>query len=183
MPPIPPPEGLHPLVVHFPIAVFLIALTPLAFAAVFRRHAGAWAWTSVLLLTIATAGAFAAVITGETAEDALGPISAAAEAAVHRHEESAEMVRNLMPVTLAFAVVLAVLLSMHKRDPRLIVPASLALLASWSFTSIRLADAAHEGGVLVHVHGLHAPVASAATGAVGTPPDPGRRPIRDDDDD
>ncbi len=180
MPPIPPPEGLHPLVVHFPIAVFLIALAPLALALVFRKRSGTWAWASVLLLTIATVGAFAAVATGETAEEAVGPISAAAGAALHRHEEAAELVRNLMPITLVFAVALAALLSREKRDVRLVAPAVLVLLASWSFTAVRLADTAHQGGILVHGYGLHAPLATAVT---GTPANAGSRATHPEDDD
>jgi uncharacterized membrane protein len=164
MPSIPAFEAMHPLVVHFPIAVFLIAITPLALALIFRKRAGTWAWASVLLLTIATAGAFAAVSTGEAAEEAVGTLSTVAEAAVHDHEESGELVRNLMPVTLAFGVVLAVLASREKRRARFIAPAAVALLASWSFTALRLAETAHQGGLLVHVHGIHAPLADAAGG-------------------
>lgn len=162
MPSVPAFEALHPLVVHFPIAVFLIAIIPLAFAMIFRRRAGTWAWASVLLLTIATAGAFAAVSTGEAAEDAVGTISTLAETALHDHEESAELVRNLMPITLGFGIVLAVLASREKRHAKFIAPAAVALLASWSFTALRLADTAHQGGLLVHAHGIHAPLAAPA---------------------
>ncbi len=181
MPPIPSFEALHPLVVHFPIAVFLIALTPLVFALIFRKRAGTWAWTSVLLLTIATAGAFAAVITGEATDNAVGMLSPAAEAAVHDHEEAGEMVRNLMPVTLAFGVVLAVFASREKRRAGLIAGASVALLASWSFTALRLADAAHQGGLLVRVHGIHAPLGDPAVAV--TPGSTGPRSVHRDDDD
>jgi uncharacterized membrane protein len=174
MPQIPPPEGLHPLVVHFPVAVFFIALAPLAFALVFRKQAATWAWATVLLLAIATAGAFAAVATGESAEDAAGPVSATAAAALHDHEENAELVRMLLPVTLAFGVVLAGLLSMKNRDARLITPAALVLAGSWTFAALRLAETAHQGGVLVHGHGIHAPVAAP-------PADPGRAPDREED--
>ena len=176
---IPAFEALHPLVVHFPIAVFLIAITPLAFALIFRKRAGTWAWASVLLLMIATAGAFAAVSTGEAAEDTIGTISTVAEAALHDHEESAELVRNLMPITLAFGVVLALLASREKRHAKFIVPVAVALLASWSFTAVRLADTSHQGGLLVPVHGIHAPMADAAGSPGWLAPAPGSE--RDDD--
>lgn len=179
MPSIPAFEAMHPLVVHFPIAVFLIAITPLALALIFRKRAGTWAWASVLLLTIATVGAFAAVITGEAAEEAVGTLSTVAEAAVHDHEEAGELVRNLMPVTLAFGVVLAVLASREKHRAGLIAPAAVALLASWSFTALRLADTAHQGGLLVHVHGIHAPLADAVGGPGRSAPASGSE--RDDD--
>jgi hypothetical protein len=109
MPPLPPFEGLHPLVVHFPIALFLTALVPAALALVFRKRAGTWLWASTLLIALATAGAFAAVLTGEATEDIIGPTSQLIEDAIHDHEEAGEMVRNLFIVTLGFSAVLAFL--------------------------------------------------------------------------
>lgn len=162
MPPLPSWEGLHPIVVHFPIALFLAAIVPAALALVFRKRAGTWLWASVLMITMATAGAFLAVATGEAAEDIVGPTSQVVEQAIHEHEEAGEMVRNLFLVTLGLAVVPAVLASREKRDLRLIGPAAVVMLGSWAFASIRLADAAHQGGVLVHVHGIHAPLGAAA---------------------
>ncbi|RMH24003.1 MAG: hypothetical protein D6692_14155 [Planctomycetota bacterium] len=178
MPPLPSWEGLHPIVVHFPIALFLAAIVPAALAMVFRKRAGTWLWASVLMIAMATAGAFLAVATGEAAEDIVGPTSQAVEQAIHEHEEAGEMVRNLFLVTLGLAVVLAALASREKRDLRLIGPAAVVMLGSWVFASIRLADAAHQGGVLVHVHGIHAPL---GTGGVPISSPAGRHTGEDDD--
>ncbi len=178
MPPMPSWEGLHPIVVHFPIALFLAAIVPAVLALVFRKRAGTWLWASVLMIAMATAGAFLAVATGEAAEEIVGPASQVVEQAIHDHEEAGEMVRNLFLVTLGLAIVPAVLASREKRDMRLIGPAAVVMLGSWAFASIRLADAAHQGGVLVHVHGIHAPVAGA-TASTLTPAAPR---LRDDDD-
>ena len=177
MPPMPPYEGLHPLVVHFPIALFLAAIVPAGLGLVFRKRAGTWLWASVVLIAMATAGAFVAVATGEAAEEIVGPTSQAVAQAIHDHEEAGEMVRNLFVVTLGLAVIPAVLASREKRDIRLLGPAVLVMLGSWAFASIRLADAAHLGGVLVHVHGIHAPVGGVPGAA------PGLTDGRADDDD
>lgn len=176
MPPFPPPEGLHPLVVHFPIAIFLIALIPAALALVFRKRASTWVWASVLLLAIAGIGGFAAILTGESAEHATTQLTTAAEAALDQHEDTGEVVRNLMVATLAFGVVLGVLVSRAKPKPRLIVPAAIVLVGFWTWTAVRLADAAHQGGVLVHVHGIHAPLGDAPA------PAQSQRQPKDDDD-
>jgi uncharacterized membrane protein len=180
MPPLPPFEGLHPLVVHFPIALFLTALVPAALALVFRKRAGTWLWASTLLIALATAGAFAAVLTGEATEDIIGPTSQLIEDAIHDHEEAGEMVRNLFIVTLGFSAVLAFLGSREKPRLAIVAPAALVLLASWTFSAIRLADAAHQGGVLVHTHGIHAPMGATTPPAPSNPAQSTPTP-RDDD--
>lgn len=159
-PPIPTFENLHPLIVHFPIALLLTA-------PVFLVLAGAWhsrrreMLTSALILTVlGTLGAAAATWTGDAAEDAAGGAPAGL---VHRHEELAELARNLfIGVTAVLGIAAAFV---WKRGARMgrkagAVLASV-LLVLYAAPALVLANAAHLGGSIAHG-------ASGPTGA-GTP--------------
>ena len=97
------PDPLHPALVHFPIALSLLAL---GFDLVARHpRARHWLDGAVALWIAAALGAVAAVLTGKAAhEDAVVP--AAARALIKQHESLAELVMWLL---LAFAAVRLVL--------------------------------------------------------------------------
>jgi hypothetical protein len=86
---------------------------------------------------------------------------------LHRHEELAELARNLFfGVTAALAVATFVA---FKFNDKLKSGARFALIAActaiWALPALVLANAAHAGGELVHVHGVKAPITSAANQA------------------
>lgn len=96
------PDPLHPAIVHFPIALSLVALL----LEVIARHSRARALESaaLVLVVLAALGAVATVITGNAAhDDAVVP--AAAGALMHDHEELGE---NAMWVLLVLATARAV---------------------------------------------------------------------------
>ncbi len=64
LPPIPSFVGLHPLLVHYPIALLTIAPLLLAAGLVLRRHAPVLDGVALTLMAIGAAGAVAAVATG-----------------------------------------------------------------------------------------------------------------------
>jgi hypothetical protein len=86
---------------------------------------------------------------------------------LHRHEELAELARNLfigVTATLTIATIIA-----FKSGDRIKTSTRLGLLAGcllvWLLPALVLANAAHAGGELVHVHGVKAPITSAANQA------------------
>lgn len=175
--PAPPPwEGMHPIVVHFPIALLLIAPLFLLFAA-FRPKATPTALAALSLLILGTGFLFLAVATGEAAEDQAEAVSAA-KATLQRHEELAEIAR---PVFLGFTVlyagvVAASLILKDKLKRPVWAGLHLGFLLLYAGGALLLANIAHDGGRLVHEFGVHAPLA----GTVGQPPPVGAESHEDD---
>jgi uncharacterized membrane protein len=164
-PPFPPYEGLHPLVVHFPLGLLLVAWIPMLLCVIDNKRRGKWMHTALTLLVIGTLFTFAAVITGEATEKIIGTTTQQIHDAVHEHEETAESARNYFIVTtvlFCFAVIARKQLEASKKKPALIVIAILVALG-YTLGSLALINAGHQGGVLVHHHGIHAPI---------TPPTP-----------
>lgn len=168
-PPLPPLEGLHPIVVHFPIALALVAPALVIVAILARRHRAAWLAAAALILGLGVAGAFAATFTGEATEEAV-TIPDAAQAVLHDHEETAELARNLLlGVWAVLVVALAVVWRGGERTKRAVGFALVLWLGLWGGSAVVLANAAHEGGRLVHEFGVRAPLAAVVTPAAPAP--------------
>ncbi|PYX90577.1 MAG: hypothetical protein DMG68_01380 [Acidobacteria bacterium] len=180
LPPIPSWQALHPLVVHFPIALLLIAPLFVLAGVLLRGERGRWLLISALALMIAgTTGTFLARATGEAAGKVVGS-SPQLHAVLESHEELAEttsLVFSVLTVTFA-AIVLA---PRFLRDTQNGVVSSLlplAFLLFYSAGAVLLMNTAHDGGRLVHEMGVHAvgaparPVAAAPTSAVVNTRDP-----------
>lgn len=191
LPPMPPYEGLHPIVVHFPIALLMIAPVFILLAAVWKAQTRSMLAASLVLCVIGTAMAFLAVSTGEATEKFAEAIPAA-KATLHEHEELAEMARNLF-IALTFVVGIATLIAWRLHDR--LKPAgrwigTAVLLALFAFPLLTLANAAHEGGKLVHLYGVRAPLADSGSMVLGpatpgamTPSTPASSPSKEVDGD
>jgi uncharacterized membrane protein len=181
LPPLPPSDGLHPLVVHFPIALLLVVPVFVVLGLLWRGARPTIFVAATVLLLLGAAGTVAAVLTGEAAEAQAKSVPAA-RAALERHEELAELARNLFLGLLAVAAALTALhWRFRQRAPASIVwGAAAVFLLLHAAASLVLVNAAHEGGRLVHRFGVHAPVAPADVPAAVVNP-AGRTPGDDDD--
>lgn len=93
------PDPIHPALVHFPIALSLVAVLLELLAR--HRRARALEWGGAALMVLAALGAVATVISGNAAHDE-AVVPAAAAALVARHETVGELAMWLL---LALAVV------------------------------------------------------------------------------
>lgn len=159
-PKIPSWEGMHPLVVHFPVALLIVAPLLVMLALVLRAHARGLTIGGLVLMTLGTAGAWVAILTGEAATDLVKHGAPAMLEAIERHRSAAGNVRTVFTVlTLLFAGLtwlparLAVRLS-----PRARLGVTLVLLAAYGGAMLLLVKAAHLGGLLVHEYGIRAQV-------------------------
>jgi len=64
LPPIPAWDGLHPLIVHFPIGLLLVAPVFLVLSQLFPKHARCFALSALILMALGTTATFVAVSTG-----------------------------------------------------------------------------------------------------------------------
>ncbi len=170
-------NDLHPVVVHFPIALLLIAPLFVALSLFFPKSARTLAVSALLLMGIGTIGAILAVETGEAGTDAIEKI-AAAKVVLERHEQLAELIPPIFGgLTTAFAALLLVPVLRRKELSRTVwTVLTGAFLVAYLAGSVVLIDAAHQGGRLVHELGTHSTTLAEAQ---ATP----TQPVRQDDND
>lgn len=169
LPPLPAWDALHVLIVHFPIALLLLAVPlMLVLALLFPKAGRQFVWSAALLLVVGTALCFLAASTGEAAEELAEEQGVEQDAVIHdaleHHAELGEQTRNIYTVLcLAFLVYLAVPLVLRRQlNPALNAVILAIFLAAHLAAGVQLANTAHEGGLLVHEHGLTAPLAAGA---------------------
>lgn len=186
-PPLPPLEGMHPLVVHLPLGLLMAAPVLVVLSVLFAKHARGFAWAALTMLALGTGGAVAAKYTGEAAEEvaeAQLDASGVGDDPLHEHEEAAE--RAVLAFAVLTALYAAVVVAPVVRRKEWSRPVHLGLnagvLALWAVAALLLANAGHLGGLLVHKYGVRAPTAES-TGAVDRPGDGAGRDDDGDGDD
>ena len=158
VPPIPTWQAVHPLVVHFPIALLLTA--PLfVVIGMFRKPERSFPFliAARILMGMGTAATYVASASGEAAAG-LAERNPQAAAVLEAHEELAVTTElAFTSLTLIFASILFV--------PRVFkVPATRAVsvwlpavfLVFYATGALSLANTAHQGGRLVHELGIQA---------------------------
>lgn len=172
-PPIPSWEEIHPLVVHFPIALLMVAPVFVLLGIFSRKAATPFRVSALVLMVLGTSAVFTAVASGEAAEDG-AERAGAPEAVVARHEDLAEQTRlAFVALTVVFAGLTAAPLILKRRNaaPALVAANAVFLLLYLGGTTV-LARTAHEGGRLVHEFGAKA--ATSAAPELSSTPIPGR---------
>lgn len=172
-PPIPTWDALHPLIVHFPIALLLVAPLFVLLGGILELRAAGrgrpYLGAALLLLALGTAATFVAIETGEAAGK-LADRSDAVNAVLERHESLAETTRVVFSVlTVILAAILLVPRAFRRELPRAATAGLLAaFIVSYSAGAVLLANTAHNGGRLVHELGTRAAMGPTAT-AVAQP--------------
>lgn len=156
-------ETIHPMVVHFPVALLLVApwLVLPAFCARPRR-ARPYLFAAFALLALGAAAGFLAVETGE-ASAARVLLPAGGEEALAHH---ARLGRLVPWAASGLALALAAYLAWSGRRPVPRAPARRAALAAWLAAALAVAwlvaATGTAGGGLVHELGIRALPAAAA---------------------
>lgn len=167
MPSLPPWNAIHPLVVHFPVALLAVAPLFLLGALMAPRARRALLAMALALAALGTLATFLAVSTGEAAGDAAERV-AQAKPTLERHEDLAE---TLQWVFVGLTAALAGLIGLARpRRTRPLAPGVetgllALLLAAYLGGGLLLATTAHEGGRLVHELGVTARWGSAPAAA------------------
>lgn len=165
---LPPWEGLHPVVVHFAVALLLVVPVFLLLGIFWRRQReGLWLG-AFLLMIIGTASVLLAVETGEASVEGGATQSTqwteAVDATFDAHHEAAELARTVFVVLTG---VFAALGAIHRWgakflgksfSERWIVTAGIAFLIVYLGACGLLVRAGRLGGELVHSFGVRAPM-------------------------
>lgn len=156
LPPWPGWDGLHPLIIHFPIGLLMIAPLFVLLAVVVRRHASGFSQAALVLLVLGTAATYVAVSTGKAAGE-LAEHNDAINAVMSQHEEMAENTRNVFTgLTIAYAAFLVLSARGLLRRPAVLAVANLVFFVVLAGSSLLVANTGHLGGRLVHQLGVHA---------------------------
>ena len=179
IPELPPFEGFHPFVVHFVVGILLMAWVPMLLGLVDRKRRMSWFRAGLMMVLLGTFFAFAGVLTGEATEEVVPHSSELIEHAIHEHEELAELSRNLFigVSVLYLASMIAYAKASEPKRKKIGLIGTALVAISYILGAMALANAGHQGGLLVHEHGLQAPVASTDMSQIQ------RHEEHDDDDD
>lgn len=158
LPPQPPWEGLHPLVVHFPIALMFITPVFVLLAAFLGKHGRWFGLTALMLLVMGTVSGAVAVSSGNAAFHAMESVEDDGWEVAEEHQQSAQEVQIMfIGLTLLYAVLFAIPLVIAKWNVRRYwLLTNLVFLALLMVVNLQLAHTAHLGGRLVHQYGVRA---------------------------
>ncbi|HEX7423748.1 MAG TPA: DUF2231 domain-containing protein [Terriglobales bacterium] len=153
-------DGLHPMIIHFPIVLFVLAPLFLLFAAFTRTDRRSMVLCSALILMVlATISLYLAFETGGTA-GTLIKRRAEITTVVEHHQEFADLSRSsFTAATALFSLVLLIrrLLHLHTRELTAVLP--LGFVAFYGLGLFWLIHTAYNGERLVHEFGVKGVIA------------------------
>ena len=181
LPPIPSWDALHPLIIHFPIALLLITPILILIGLFFPKKAGGFLTAAFVVMLLGTIASYVAISTGDAASE-LVDRTPAIEAVLERHEELADTTRSVFTALTAIfgAILFAPMLFKKPLSQTIMIPLGLAFLLFYGAGMVLLINTAHQGGRLVHEFGVRAMTGSTAQN--GNNPASGEAKKTDDED-
>lgn len=147
--------SLHPLLVHFPVALIFIVPVFILLGFVFPKSSKTFYFCALLLLSLGTLSLLAAITSGEAASEPLNLRSEAA-ATLNRHYHLAEQSQWIFCTLLGLFTVYFFLFDSWLAKFRRRVHALILFLylLFYGYGLAVLLNAAHQGGKLVHSHSV-----------------------------
>ena len=158
LPPIPSWNAIHPLIIHFPIVLLLLAPCLILVGAVRPPERGrTLLYAGLAVMTAGTIGTYLAIASGEAAAQ-LAERNPQVEAVLEHHEQLAEATRiGFSVLTVIFAAILLIPCALKKTSSRVASTAlPLAFLLLYAGGVLLVVNTAHNGARLVHEFGVTA---------------------------
>lgn len=157
-PPVPTWDAMHPLLIHFPIVLLVLAPVFVVIGAALRPPANRpYMTVALIMLLLGSLSLFLAASSGEEAAE-LADRSGGVNSVLAAHEALASTCEILFSVLSAIFAGIYIWPRLFRRiETRVtstVVP--LAFLSLYSVSLLYLVNTAHAGGRLVHEFGVHA---------------------------
>lgn len=148
--------SLHPVVVHIPIALLFIVPIFILIGMFHHPSCRHFYLSALILLLIGTLSMFTATSTGEHASESIGQPDRAVLATLEAHDRLAHQTRTAFSVlSVVFLLYVWLLPRLHKKYGKQTHRIVLILfLLIYAYILILLFNTAHQGGKLVHQHGI-----------------------------
>jgi uncharacterized membrane protein len=166
MPPIPTWSGFHPLIVHFPIVLLMIAPLFVVLALLFTSRRQCFLIVAAILMTLGTASSYVSVASGEAA-GAVADRTPEINPVLQHHQQLADKVRSSFSVlTVLFLGFLVIPMALRKElSTKVVWGFLLVFLAVYGLGIALLSNTAHQGGRLVHEFGVQSLMPSSEEGS------------------
>ena len=184
LPPLPSWDALHPLVIHFPIVLLMIAPLFIVGGLFFWERSKWFHSAALVLMVLGSASTFVAVSTGEAAGQ-LADRTDQIESVIERHEQLAETTQIVFAILTGIYLLLVLVPLVSKRPlaNRLTIATHGAYALLYAGSLILLVNTAHQGGLLVHEYGVRAMMPQSKAVASASPSSRGAIVEIDHDDD
>lgn len=140
--------NLHPIIVHFPVVLLVVYPFLVAFS-LWRRKSKELDITAFVVLLVGTVGLWFAMESGEKLEDGVKILAPQVYQVLERHEEYAEMTRNIALFAVVVYVFFRIVATWKKRN---ILWAGYIHLALGIIVAGGVLLTASEGGKLTHFY-------------------------------
>lgn len=156
-PSIPAWGEFHPLLVHFPIALLLVAPLFILIGMFIKKNARYFNYSALILMGLGFLSLVIAIASGEASAD-LVPIPKNAAALVEKHKELSETARNIYAglIIIYFLIITVPIMIKKELSSNLNKIIAIFYIVIYMGCSIVLVNSAASGGELVHTYGVKA---------------------------
>jgi uncharacterized membrane protein len=155
LPKLPGWDGLHPLVVHFPIALLFVVPILLIIGLIWKNKAKCYLIAALIIMFLGTISAFVAGMTGDAAGE-IAQRTPQITAMIEKHDDMAETTRTVFTILTIIYATLLFLPKLLKKEikPNLFLILNIIFLILYGLGMLILTNTGHLGARLVHELGV-----------------------------